>query len=83
MSKLQEDFTNFLQAVRDPEAVLSLTLSECCDSTGSDPSLVEMMARVLYHITLNCFYLTQDGKFHQDTADYDMFLDVLKTFARK
>ena len=80
---LQKDFTQFLQAIENPQAALSVTLSECYGFTESDPNLVEMIARVLYHITLNCFYVAPDGKFHQDTADYEMFVDALTTFSRK
>ena len=81
MSNLQEDFSEFLRSVKKPALALSVTLSDCYGSTDSDPTFVEMLARVLYHVTINCFYIGADGKFHQDLADYDMFRESLSRFA--
>ena len=72
-----------MRTVKRPILALSVTLSDCYGSTDGDPTFVEILARVLYHITINCFVISADGKFHQDTSDYDMFHDALKQFARK
>ena len=83
MCSLQEDFTEFLLNVRNPRLAVSVTLSDCYGSGDSDPSFVEMLGRVLYHVTMNCYYVTADGKFHRDTSEYDMFFNALVQFSRK
>ena len=72
-----------MQTAKDPYTCLSINLSECYTALDSDPTFVEMLARVLYHTTLNCFYITGDGKYHQDMADYTMLMDAIWSFASK
>ena len=72
-----------MKTVSKPQLALTIALSDCYGSADSDPTLVEMLGRVLYHVTLNCFYISVGGKFHRDTAEYDDFLDHLIAFSRK
>ena len=73
----------FMQTVKEPYTCLSVNLSECYSSLDSDPTFVEMLARVLYHVTINCYYISADGKYHQDVADYELFMDAIWSFASK
>ena len=69
-----------MQTVKDPYTVLSVNLSECYGSLDTDPTFVEMLARVLYHVTMNSFRIAPDGKFCCDVNDYENFMSTIRSF---
>ena len=60
---LQDDFMEFMLTSEDPYTALSINVSECYGSLDTDPTFVEMLARVLYHVMMNSFRIAADGKF--------------------
>ena len=68
-----------------PDTLLSLTLSDILviRPTDKNPTLVEMMARVLYHAVLRTFYVSNTGKFCSDTTYFDMLYARIHQFSGK
>ena len=78
-----DDACALMQQVSDPSIMLSITLSECYASCDTDPSMVEMFARILYHITLRCFRFDAGGKYCIDSMEHSIFVNALHRFLRE
>ena len=78
-----DDACDLMRKVTDPSTMLSVTLSECYASCDTDPSMVEMFARILYHITLRCFRYDEGGKYCIDTMEHSTFMNELYRFLRE
>ena len=74
------DACEMMRTVKNPAIALSVSLSDCYSSCNTDPSVVEMLARILYHVTLRCFRFDSNGKYCVDQIEHAEFLQALYAF---
>ena len=70
-----------LEAVTKPSALLSLSMSDMIEGAENDPTIVEMMGRLLYHSLLNIYHVTFYGRYSSDTTSFDLLHARIRQFS--